>query len=75
MSYTKWLRHQVDQLEGEIRRDSVFDDARPATSEQLQELRTKMVIHTYLKQQLLRRATLAREDAYDTQEIELSRAM
>lgn len=72
MSYTKWLRHQVALLEGEIRRDSIFDDVRPATPEQLQELRSKIVIHTYMKQQLLRRETLQEDGEYDTREIELS---
>ena len=73
MSYTDWLRRQVSKLEEEIARHSVFDDADPATPQQLGELRAKVVIHTYLKQQLLRRATIAAVDEYDTQEFEVVR--
>lgn len=74
MSYTDWLRRQVSRLESEIARHSVFDSDSPATSRQLEELRSKAVIHTYLKQQLLRRETvplLAEE--YDTQEFVMVR--
>ena len=74
MSYTDWLRRQVSRLESEIARHSVFDSDSPATSRQLSELRSKAVIHTYLKQQLLRRETvplLAEE--YDTQEFVMVR--
>ena len=80
MSYTDWLRNQVSTLEQELRRHSVFDDAAPATPAQLEELRRKVVIHTYLRQQLVRResthATIEqRVDApeFDTQEFELVR--
>lgn len=73
MSYTDWLRRQVAKLELEIGRHSVFDDDAPATAQQLEELRKKVVIHTYLKQQLLRRATVSDVDEYDTQEFELVR--
>ena len=74
MSYTDWLRGQVSRLEEEIRLHSVFDDDAPASIEQLRELRRKVVIHTYLKQQLLRRMTVAASDEeYDTQEFVLVR--
>ena len=70
MSYTNWLRRQVQKLEAEIGRTPLFDTASPATTRQLQELRSKIVIHTYLKQQLLRRETLSPsgEEEFDTQE-------
>ncbi|HEX2059387.1 MAG TPA: hypothetical protein VHK90_01470 [Thermoanaerobaculia bacterium] len=78
MSYTDWLRRQVERMEDEIRRHSVFDSENPATPEQLKELRAKVVIHTYLRQQLLRRETVAagaglHEEEYDTQEFVLVR--
>jgi hypothetical protein len=74
MSYTDWLRSQTSRLENEIARHSVFDDDTPATPEQLKELRKKVVIHTFLRQQLLRRDTiLAVEEEYDTQEFVLVR--
>lgn len=74
MSYTDWLRRQTSRLEEEIRAHSVFDDETPATPAQLKELRTKMVIHTYLRQQLLRRDTvIAVAEEYDTQEFVLVR--
>lgn len=69
MSYTNWLRRQVERLEDEIRRHSVFDTAAPASITQLRELRAKSVLHTYLRQQLLRRETVVlSEDEYETQE-------
>lgn len=75
MSYTDWLRRQVDRLEIEIRRHSVFDNDAPASPEQLRELRSKVVIHRYLKQQLLRRdvVVLQEEPEHDTQEFVLVR--
>ena len=78
MSYTDWLRRQVSRLEDEIRRHSVFDSDSPATAGQLQELRGKVVIHTYLRQQLLRRDTVVAlenvaSEEYDTQEFVLVR--
>jgi hypothetical protein len=74
MSYTDWLRRQVSRLEEEIRLHSVFDSDRPASPTQLKELRSKVVIHTYLKQQLLRRETVVpSEEEYDTQEFVLVR--
>jgi hypothetical protein len=74
MSYTDWLRRQTSRLEDEIRSHSVFDDDTPATPTQLTELRRKVVIHTYLRQQLLRRETIAASDVeYDTQEFVLVR--
>lgn len=70
MSYTNWLRRQVERLEAEIRRHSVFDSDTPASAMELKELRSKVVIHTYLRQQLLRRETVqpVPPEEYDTQE-------
>jgi hypothetical protein len=73
MSYTDWLRRQVSRLEDEIRRHSVFASDSPATAGQLEELRSKVVIHTYLRQQLLRRDTVVATEEYDTQEFVLVR--
>jgi hypothetical protein len=74
MSYTDWLRSQTSRLEDEIRGHSVFDDATPASPAQLKELRKKVVIHTFLRQQLLRRDTLVpTTEEYDTQEFVLVR--
>lgn len=74
-TYTDWLRRQVARLEDEIRRHSVFESDAPASTSQLKELRTKVVIHRYLKQQLLRRDTniLQHEEEVDTQEFVLVR--
>jgi hypothetical protein len=70
MRYTEWLRVQVERLEADLRGHTVFDSDRPATHEQLAELREKVVLHRFLKQQLQQRETLkARE--YDTEEIVL----
>ena len=55
MNYTDWLRRQVARLEDEIRSNPLLDSDTPATPEQLRELRQVIVLHTYLKQQLLRR--------------------
>ena len=75
MSYTDWLRKQVARLEEEIRANSVFDSESPASIAQLTELRTKVVLHTYLRQQLLRRDTqVVFDEEYDTQEFVLVRA-
>jgi len=73
MSYTDWLRKQVARLEAEIASHSVFDGENPATAGQLKELRSKVVIHTYLRQQLLRRDTAVSTAEYDTQEYVLVR--
>jgi len=76
MSYTNWLRRQVQKLEAEIGRTSIFDTAAPPTARDLQELRSKVVIHTYLKQQLLRRETItpvADDEEFDTQEFLIRR--
>jgi hypothetical protein len=73
MSYTDWLRRQVERLEEEIRVNSVFDSDAPASTEQLKELRSKVVIHTYLRQQLLRRDTNVVLEEYDTNEYVLVR--
>ena len=75
MSYTDWLRRQVDRLEQEIARHAVFDTDTPATPIELRELRSKVVIHTYLRQQLLRRDTvqpvMMMDEEVDTQEFVL----
>ena len=72
MSYTDWLRRQVSRLEEEIRRHSIFDTDAPATKTQLRELRSKVVIHTYLRQQLLRLDTVVvGAEEYETQEFVL----
>jgi hypothetical protein len=55
MTYTEWLRRQVARLEHEIRSNPLLDSENPATPDQLHELRQTIVLHTYLKQQLLRR--------------------
>ena len=68
MTTSVWLRRQVARLEEEIRSSSVFDTERPASAEQLRALHEKVVLHSYLKQQLLRRA---RVGDYDTREYEL----
>ena len=69
MSYTDWLRRQVERLENEIRSHSVFDSDTPASIADLKALRGKVVIHTYLRQQLLRRETVTvNAEEYDTQE-------
>jgi hypothetical protein len=69
MSYTDWLRRQVTRLEEEIRACSVFETDSPATPAELKALRAKVVVHTYLRQQLLRRETVeVLAEEYDTQE-------
>lgn len=74
MSYTDWLRRQVSRLEEEIRAHSVFEDDTPATPAELKALRSKVVLHTYLRQQLLRRETVTvNDEEYDTQEFVLVR--
>jgi hypothetical protein len=74
MSYTDWLRRQTERLEDELRRHSVFEEDAPASPAQLRELRAKVVIHTYLRQQLLRRDTvISPAEEYDTQEFVLVR--
>lgn len=74
MTYTEWLRRQVARLEEEIRVSSVFETDSPATPAELKALRSKVVIHTYLRQQLLRRETVVvHEEEYDTQEFVMVR--
>ena len=55
MNYTEWLRRQVARLENEIKSNPLLDSETPATTDQLNALRQTIVLHTYLKQQLLRR--------------------
>ena len=74
MTYTEWLRRQVARLEEEIRVSSVFETDSPATPAELKALRSKVIIHTYLRQQLLRRETVVPSaEEYDTQEFVLVR--
>lgn len=76
MRTTEWLRRQVARLEEELQRHSVFESNTPATSEELADLRSTVVIHTYLKQQLLRRETVNSaqvDEEVDTQEFVLVR--
>jgi hypothetical protein len=68
MATTDWLRRQIARLEEEIRSSSVFDSQRPASAEELKALHEKVVLRTYLKQQLLRSV---RVTDYDTKEYEL----
>jgi len=72
MSTTSWLRRQLTRLENEIRTSEVFDSETPASRDELHTLRAKVVLHTYLKQQLLRRARLGSD--FDTKEMELVHA-
>ena len=55
MNYIEWLRNQVSRLEGEIRANPVFENCSNATRSELSELRQTIVLHTYMRQQLLRR--------------------
>ena len=55
MTYTEWLRRQVARLEHQIRRSPVFESGTPATKGELAALRETIVLHTYMKQQLMRR--------------------
>ena len=55
MSHTEWLRRQVAQLEQEIRVHPIFESEGPADPDDLRALRETIVLHTFLKQQLLRR--------------------
>lgn len=71
MRYTEWLRVQVERLEADLRRHSVFNDDHPATAEELRQLREAVVLHRFLKQQLLQRETVTRREV-DTQEIVLA---
>ena len=68
MTTSVWLRRQIARLEEEIRSSGVFDSETPPSAEQLRALHEKLVLHSYLKQQLLRRAGV---DDYDTREYEL----
>jgi hypothetical protein len=71
MRYTDWLRVQVDRLEAGIRRHNVFDSDQSATTAQLDELREQVVLHRFLKQQLLQREVVKQRE-FDTQEIVLA---
>ncbi len=71
MKLNHWLRKEVERLEREIRNHSVFTSSTPATQRELLDLRKQVAIHTYLKQQLLRRAVVNTEDL-DTREEDLS---
>jgi hypothetical protein len=71
MRYTDWLRVQVERLEADLRRHSVFDSDRPATHSELDELREKVVLHRFLRQQLTQREVVKPRE-FDTQEIVLA---
>jgi hypothetical protein len=71
MSYSNWLRAQVNRLEEEIREHSVFDSAVAASPSQLAELRSKVVIHTFLKQQMLRREAVRPTIPNEMEEFEI----
>ena len=58
MSYTEWLRRNVARLETEIRSHPIFDSDEPATRADLAELRAKVVLHTFLRQQLRHRESV-----------------
>lgn len=60
MEFTDWLRRQVQQLEDEIRLSPLFD-ASETRPDELQQLRRKAVLHTFLLQQLLRREVVRHE--------------
>ena len=61
MKLTTWIRRQVESLEHEIGAHHVFSTSDPATHEDLADLRSKVALHTYLKQQLLRREMVKSE--------------
>lgn len=75
MSSTDWLRKQIERLETEMRDDPIFETDVPPTPQEIRELRAKVVVHTYLKQQLQRREAArvraAKRSLYDTQELVL----
>lgn len=74
MRYTDWLREQVERIERELREDPVFASCTPASERELRELREKVVLHTYLRQQLVRRQRpRSLEPEYDTNEFVLVR--
>ncbi|MHB0970650.1 MAG: hypothetical protein ACYC7A_19170 [Thermoanaerobaculia bacterium] len=60
MTLQHWLRQQVTRLEKEIRNSDVFEGKRPASQEELLDLRRKAAIHTFLDQELRRREQNAR---------------
>ena len=68
MASTDWLRRQVARLDEEIRTSTVFDSELPPSVEQLKALHEKVVLRTYLRQQLLRSIKVS---DYDTKEYEL----
>jgi hypothetical protein len=63
MKLTGWIRQQVERLEEEISTHSVFSTSEPATHEELADLRAKVALHTYLKQQLTRREARSSKSA------------
>ena len=78
MRYTEWLRKQVARLEEELRGSAIFESTTAPSRDELKELRSKVVVHTYMKQQLLQRDTNVFLDVdpeisedVDTQEFEL----
>ena len=61
MKLTTWIRRQVKHLEHEIGAHSVFSTSDPATHEEIVDLRSKVTLHTYLKQQLTCRDVVSTE--------------
>ena len=76
MNSTDWLRKQLERLENEMREDPIFETDVPPTQQELRELRAKVVVHTYLRQQLQRREAARvrakKRSLYDTQELVLT---
>ncbi len=64
MTYTEWLRRQVARLENQIKRSPVFESGTPATPAELADLRETIVLHTYMRQQLLRREKVGSNAVY-----------
>lgn len=54
-SFSPWLEAKIEQLAEEISDHPVFDSEVPATSAELQHLKTLCVIHRFLSQELERR--------------------
>lgn len=73
MKFNEWLHRQVAQLEKEIAERRALAELWGATPEELAAIQKKVVIHIFLKQQLLRREpiTSSWDEEFDTQEFEL----
>lgn len=73
MKFNEWLHRQVAQLEKEIAERRALAELWGATPEELVAIQKKVVIHIFLKQQLLRREPISTswDEEFDTQEFEL----